>query len=293
MGNIFVTLTYEGTTTAEPISKGLLLSTGIIALLFYLTMYVLRSLGIYTLAKRNGVEHPFMAWIPCVWIFTACKLIREQLFFGKRYEKFALAFAIIFSAAQVLSLVYYFLIYFPLAGYFFSGGTIYLGEGITAVNPKAMEFWTGELFVGADFVSPYGTAVYKVANVISVIGTISSLFDLVVLVITINLYIALFRKFWPQHYILASVLSFFGLFAPFIFAIRKKPAINYAEYMRSRNQYYYGNGYNGQNYQNNYNNTYNNGYAQQSSSSNEDPFSEFEDEPFDDVLGRKEDGDKK
>ena len=35
-----------------------------------ITMYVLHSLGIYTIAKKRGIATPFLAWIPVanIWI---------------------------------------------------------------------------------------------------------------------------------------------------------------------------------------------------------------------------------
>ncbi|MBR0189803.1 MAG: hypothetical protein IJQ23_05405, partial [Clostridia bacterium] len=58
--------------------------------------------------------------------------------------------------------------------------------------------------------------------------------------VTVSVYIYLFRKFWPEHYILVSVLSVFGLFPIFVFATRNRKAVDYAEYVRNR---FYGSGY--------------------------------------------------
>jgi hypothetical protein len=109
-------------------------------------------------------------------------------------------------------------------------------------------------------------------------------------------YIALFRKFWPQHYVLATVLSVLGLFAPFVFAIRKKNAVNFSEYMRSRyNMYYtpYGNPYGRPPYGNPYGNPYANPNAEQQTPP-EHPFSEFAErgeanpgDPFEEFSDKK------
>ena len=62
----------------------------------------------------------------------------------------------------------------------------------------------------------------------------------ITMIIEVTAFICLFKKFWPEHYILAAVLSAMGLFAPFVFAIRKRRAINFAEYIANR---YYRNPY--------------------------------------------------
>ena len=73
---------------------------------------------------------------------------------------------------------------------------------------------------------------------------LSSLFGLVSTIITIFMYVNLFRKFWPQHFIIGAILSVVGLFGPLVFIIRKKEPIDYAQYLRSRYHYY--NPYGGQ-----------------------------------------------
>jgi hypothetical protein len=67
----------------------------------------------------------------------------------------------------------------------------------------------------------------------------STFTDLATIIIEVTLYINLFKRFWPKHFVLASILSIFvGLFAPLVFAIRKKDPVNYIDYLRSRYSYY-------------------------------------------------------
>ena len=40
------------------------------ALLFGLLTYILSSVGLYTIAKRRGIENPWMAWIPMANYWT-------------------------------------------------------------------------------------------------------------------------------------------------------------------------------------------------------------------------------
>lgn len=51
----------------------MLMNMGIFMLIYFvvvmgvaITFYVLRSLGMYTIAKRRGIKHPWFAWLPAV-----------------------------------------------------------------------------------------------------------------------------------------------------------------------------------------------------------------------------------
>lgn len=213
-----------------------------IALAVILAFYALRSIGLYVLAKRQNVEHAFIAWIPCVWIFTACKIIGNVKLFNRPFTKLALIFCIIFSAAEVITLAYNFLIYFPIVGNFLAGRPIILADGAEGLR-EGYEAWTSNIYVytgvGADkFINPYGvTGIIVVEKILNVLSFLSLFLDLASIFITITVYVNLFRKFWPQHYILATILSAMGIFAPFIFMIRKREPIDYMTYIRSRYNY--------------------------------------------------------
>ena len=270
-------------TTGEiiSVSRGSVVSVAIIVLAVIITFYVLRSIGLYKLAKSQGVENAFLAWIPCLWMFIACKVIGKARIFGTAAERFAVWACVLFSVAIVLPFVYNFLRIFPYIAYYLEGGdiTINAAEGLT-------------IYAGPDFVNSFDTKVIN--GIINVLGAFSYILRLVEIFITVSVYIALFRKFWPQHYILAAVLSFFGLFGVFAFVIRNNQPVDFNEYIRRR--YYnagfppYG-GY-GQGGYNPYNNG-GNGYGAPSQGSSEDkePFGEFSDRP-EEPFGEFSSGDK-
>ena len=109
----------------------------------------------------------------------------------------------------------------PYVGYFLQGGTITIRySGLYA-----------EIIPGSDFVNPFPSVYTWYMKTINYVGYVIGFLNIF---ITITLYINLFKKYWPQHYILAAVLSFFGLFGPFVFAIRKKDPIKYSDYLRTR-----------------------------------------------------------
>lgn len=283
MGKIFTVSAYDGQLMVSEFSRGGIIAIAVIVLLVVLAFYLFRSIGLYTLAKNNGVDKAYIAWIPCVWIYTACMLVKEFSFFSTPYKKLALWFAIIFSVAQVLTLTSAFLSYLPLVGYFLQGGNIYIGEYAPLVNTHVEEFkFASNLFV-EHIVYPYGS-LRAVATILYVSSSASALFDLASAIMQINLFLAIFKKFWPAHYIVAGIVSFFGLFPFFIFAIRKKMGVRIVRYTPNYNGYtqnnYYGGGY---------------GAPQRPASRPvDDPFAEFsdkDDEPFSDIFNNKKKGD--
>ena len=128
------------------------------------------------------------------------------------------------------------LLYFPLIGYFLQGGNVYIGEYAQLVNNNVEQF----AFIRGLFVDhieyPYAS-LRTVSVILNITSTAGGLFDLAVAIVQINLYLAVFRKFWPEHYIVGAIVSFFGLFPFFIFAIRNKRAVRVYRYTPNYNNY--------------------------------------------------------
>ena len=299
--NAIVTMTGSKATAVQNSQIWLAIIT---ALLVYSALYVLRSIGLYVLAKRQGVKKAYLAWIPCIWLYTLCKVLGNARIFNQPVQSFALLMTILFSVAEVLTFVYGFLLYFPLLEYAIIGGeTLYIGSpsqfGNEFIQYVAFDGNTG-IFVTKQ-IYPFGMKIATLDKILTVIDYIVPLFDLASIFITISLYFALFRKYWPQHYMLVSLLSIFitGLFPIFMFVIRKKNPIDFNEYLRSRYGAYqnpYGRPYNP--YGNPYGNQYGNPYGAQGGQSApqepDSPFEDFEDkknkkpsEPFEEFSDKK------
>lgn len=195
MGQIIIYTKIGENYLPSPINATWTLITIAICLAVVFAFYLLRSIGLYTLAKRNDVKRAWISFIPAVWMYVATKLIKEQRFFGKPYEKFAVWFAVIAGVAQALSFAFYFLVYFPLVGYFFSGGTIYFGGVIPEqVNTLGlMEFWHGDFYVlESNFQYPY-VNLFGMIEAINIIAKISNVLDIFYILIEVNVFFALFR----------------------------------------------------------------------------------------------------
>lgn len=277
---IYVATELESGANAElfSFSPVLVIIIAVLGLLVVLGFYALRSIGLFVLAKRQNINKAFIAFIPFVWIYIVCKLVGESRFFGTTISKLTLAITIIFCSFGVINVVFDFFQNIPLIGYYLHGGEITIIQTIK-----------GEIFLDAPGINnPFNLPFIN--GLMGVLRYLVVFIDLFDLFIFIGLFFPLFRKFWPQHYILAAVLSFMGLFAPFAFAIRKKDPINFNDYIRTRYYgMYYGN-MGGQNTQGNYNgfnNQQNNNYQNVNN-----PFTEFEEkqpkDPFEEFSNGNE-----
>ena len=212
------------------LTKGQIIAVLSVTLAIYVALYVLRSIGLYKLALKSNVKNAYIAWIPCVWMYTACKIIgKVRVFgFGNTMDKLAVWACVIFSVAVIVPLVYNFLTYFPYLGYIFQGGTVEF------VSDRSGAY----LNAGSDFINPFDTEFLSVLR--RIFYYFQFVLNLAEIFITVTVYINLFKKFWPEHYILAAVLSFLGLFPIFVFAIRNKNEVDFREYIRRR---FYGAGF--------------------------------------------------
>ncbi len=220
------------------IDTPLLVVMSVLFLLVPIALYVLRTIGLYVLAKRANIKGKVLAIFPCVWMYVACKLIGKQRIFGKTFEKLAVLFCILFTASELITFTQEFIGFFPIIGNFLEGnGTIYLSNAILDSNkyvPTLVSRVYGE--AGA-FVDPYGSTMYLILNILYYVSVLT---DIIAIVIPILVYFNLFRKYWPEHFILALILSVLGLFGVFAFVIRKKEPVDYAKYMREKYQRNYG-----------------------------------------------------
>ena len=279
MTNLLTSLYSISVGTAEtgivPVKMGIIWAGLGISLAVILALYALRSVGLFVLAKKQGIKNYGLAFVPFVWIYIACKLVGKARFFNKPIENLALIFTIVFAVSEFLTFAYNFIIYFPLFEYVvFHGGKVVIGSAVQASEMlKYISLSDGTGIFTAKQILPFGLSIPTVRVVLDVIYYLSGIFDIASIFITVTVYINLFRKFWPQHYMLASLLSIFlGLFPIFVFVIRNKPAVNWADYMRSRYGAY------GNPYGNQYNNPYNNGgYNGANGAPNgQTPFEDFE-----------------
>ena len=66
-------------------------------------LYLLRSFGVYKLAKRQQLDKKFLSFIPLVWIYLMAKITKVNGFMGRRVKNFPLFAAILFSIAEFIA----------------------------------------------------------------------------------------------------------------------------------------------------------------------------------------------
>lgn len=238
MGNIdFIGLSGMG---ENNFSRGAFIATIAVIIAFSLALYLLRSFGLYALAKRQGLKGKRLAFVPLLWVYVMAKLIGKAYFFGKEFKAFAVLVTIIFALAEVLSLTVTFLAYFPLVGYYFSGGDIAISlvEGVTLNTAMKQYPLVSGVFVRAigdnAFHMPYNNVI-TVINIMNAFNIVSGILTFVYSLATVFIYIFLFRKYWPREAVLGVVLCILiePAFPIIIFCLRKKEPMTREEYLRS------------------------------------------------------------
>ncbi|MBQ8196560.1 MAG: hypothetical protein IJZ73_00680 [Clostridia bacterium] len=234
-----------------------------------IALYVLRSIGLYKLAKNNNVKGKAFAWIPFLWIYTACKLCGSVRFFGKTHKSLPVIFTVLYTIAGILPILYDVLAYFPIVGYYLQGGTISFGNPLTESSQLYMTVLENVgIYVETTghfaFYNPYPNP-RAMIQALDVLYYVVSILELAVIFIEVPVYFDLFRKYIPQRALLFGLLSvFLNIFPIMVFIIRNKKAVDYNEYMRQRYNTYYGGmnnqNYNGQNGGNYYGGGYYGGY---------------------------------
>lgn len=78
--------------------------TGLAIFLFivFLVFYVLKSIGIMTLASNKGIENAWLAWIPVADLYIAGSILGEMDLFGNRLDNLSLWLPVIMLAGVVL-----------------------------------------------------------------------------------------------------------------------------------------------------------------------------------------------
>ena len=74
--------------------------------------YLLRSFGLYIMAKRENKKLAFLAFIPFAWTYTACVLAGEVSFFGKKIKFFPAIFIPLYCFVTASTFIFNFLTYF-------------------------------------------------------------------------------------------------------------------------------------------------------------------------------------
>ncbi len=223
------------------IASGKVIAITCVTLAFYLALFVLRGIGLFVMAKKREIKGKALAFVPFLWVYVMAKLIGRAFFFGKEFKGFAVTVTVLATVVELLTLAINFLGLFPLIGYYLNGGDVVISliENPSFSKPMVEYPFLSNVFVAKEhtlggFVMPYAN-VFSVIKAMDVLGMIGDILGFVYMLATIFIYIYLFKKYWPRHFLLGVVLSFLvtPAFPIIIFCLRKKEPMTYEEYLRS------------------------------------------------------------
>lgn len=191
----------------------------------YLILLVFGGIGLNKLAKKQGLKHRWMAFLPFFNTYYAGKLAGETQFFGQKMKRvglYAMISEILYVALQLFVFAAVIISFFP------QYRTLEVSDGVLSgvPNDDAMPAWI-------DPAITYGSLV-------------AYLLWFFVIVFFCVLYVSFFRKYYARGPILLAFLSAVLPFRGFtIFAVRNNAPVDYNDYIRRRTQAYMrGNGYN-------------------------------------------------
>ena len=211
----------------------------------YLILLVFGGIGLNKLAKKQGLKHRWMAFLPFLNTYYAGKLAGETQFFGQKMKRvglYAMISEILYVALQLFVLIAVIISFFP------QYRTLEITDGvIEGVSNDAMPAWIEPAIT-------YGNLV-------------AYLLWFFVIVFFCVLYVSFFRKYYARGPILLAFLSAVLPFRGFtIFAVRNNAPVDYNDYIRRRTQAYMRN--------NGYQPPYD-PYGTQNNGQNDDPFEGF------------------
>ena len=194
------------------------------ALGVYVILLIFGGIGLSKLAKKQGLKHRWMGFLPFFNTYYAGKLAGETQFFGQKMKRiglYAMLTEILYVVLQLFLMIATVISYFP------QYRTLEVDEGVmTGIANSNMPAWLEPTIL-------YGNLV-------------AYLIWFFVIIFFCVLFIAFFRKYYARGPILLAVLS---AVLPFrgitIFAVRNNAPVDYNDYIRRRTQAYMrSNGYN-------------------------------------------------
>lgn len=97
---------------------------GAFFLLIGIVFYVLKSIGLSTLAANKGIDMPWLAWIPVADLYIAGAIVEEMNMFGYRLTNLALWTPVIFCGSALLNPI-------PVIGWIITLGVFIFAIGFT------------------------------------------------------------------------------------------------------------------------------------------------------------------
>lgn len=240
----------------------------IVGALFFLVVYVFETIGLYTIASRNGYKNKWMAFIPFLNTYYIGVCAQKNKFYR--------------VSAKTLGLIVAVIEFLIVALYVFKevAFNILRIKGYIQTEVETIYMFNVENYVlSNDTPANLQWATWLYSDISTFIF---SILDMIYFVPKLLLLICFFQTYASRRYILFAIFSaLFPIMGILIFVVRKNKAVNYRDFMRAEQarQYQQYQQYRQQNYNNPYNqnpyngNPYNN--PRPNGGSGSDPFDGF------------------
>ncbi len=202
----------------------------IVAAGLYLVGHIFGGVGLYTIAKRAGIKHPWLGFLPFANTWFTGKIAGEANFFGQKMKRaglYAMLAEILYVALETFIVVISFLLARPE----FYQVTVNEASGYATIEfmpsylPRSLA-WAADASLYCEIVA--------------------YLLWFVVLVFFCVMFTAFYRKYYARSPFLMVFLSVILPARGYtIFAVRNNRPVDYNEYMRRRMEEYARRNYNG------------------------------------------------
>lgn len=220
------------------LERNIIILSYIISSIITIGLFLLKAVAIRTLAKNQGLDKLYLAWIPFFNYILLGEVIGVCFLFRKKVNNVGLLVAIATLVSFILR---------------------------TFLNLGYYAYELGQLFsftieYDSAFVASWMAQTGVFYKTITVIYDIWAIIEIVVMA---SLIFFIFRKYVPERAFIYSIISIFFefMFGPLLFVIRNKKSSNFDEFLRTSVK----SGYN----------TYENVYKEQNNKPENDPFPEF------------------
>ncbi len=225
-------MSVDANATAEEVAMQLIrnqiICVGVAAGL-YIFCLIFGGIGLYSMAKRAGLKHKWLAFVPFANTYYAGTVAGEAYFFGQKMKReglYAMLAEIVYVGLNVFVLVINFLTYNPNYLYLDTSSYDYPVWSIDSSRFPVSLAWLPTAKIWSD--------------------PLSYLSEIVMIVFFFVVYNALFRKYYARGPMMMAFLSAIFPFRAFtLFAVRNNAPVDYNAYMkrkmeetmRSRQQY--------------------------------------------------------
>lgn len=193
----------------------------------FAVIYVLQSVALYTIGKREGYGNRWMAFVPFLNLYYMGVVSQKNRVFKLGAKQVGIVIAVVDAVLFALKILYYVAMFLIFEGgyvkpikepsLYYGGLELITGYEQTPNFPASLD-WAWWVFSKLDFY-------------------ITSWISLVYVVFNVFLTISFFRTYASGRYVLFSILSiFFPIRGILMFAVRNNKGKGYADYIREQQQ---------------------------------------------------------